>query len=207
VDRAVVSSVAKSVEFYFDYGSPNAYLGWKRLAPIAQRTGASIVYRIISLGAVLKATNNVSPAAIPAKRGNSGNDLRRFASRYGVPFQLNPFFPINTLNLMRGAIVAEEDGILAAYSDAVFRAMWVEAKNLGDQPVLQATLAAAGIDPHELERRIAAEPVKDKLKAYNAAAVARGVFGAPTFFVDGEMFFGQDRLDFVEEALNGRSYL
>ncbi len=199
--------MAKTVEFYFDYGSPNAYLAYRRLPAIAQRTGAAVVDRIMLLGGVFKATGNHSPVEIAAKRPNSQNELRRFANRCGVAFAMNPFFPINTLRLMRGAVAAEQGGYLARYSEAVFQAMWVDRKNLGEAEVLRGTLAAAGLDPQQIEHESNADPVKEKLKTYTEAAVARGVFGAPTFFVGNEMFFGQDRLDFVEDALNGKSYL
>ena len=199
--------MAKTIEFYFDYGSPNAYLAYRRLPDIAQRTGATIVDRIMLLGGVFKESGNHSPMEIAAKRPNGQNDLRRFANRYAVPFRPNPFFPINTLRLMRGAVAAEQGGYLAPYGEAIYRAMWVNQKNLGEPEVLRQTLIEAKIDPARFEEAIASEPVKEKLKTYTAAAVARGVFGAPTFFVGSEMFFGQDRLDFVEDAVNGRSYL
>ena len=199
--------MAKTVEFYFDYGSPNAYLAYHRLPAIAERTGATIVNRIMLLGGVFKESGNHSPIEIAAKRPNAQNDLIRFANRYAVPFRRNPFFPINTLRLMRGAVAAEEGGYLPSYSEAIYRAMWVDEKNLGDAEVLRQTLIDARLDPAAFEQAINAEPVKEKLKTCTSAAVKRGVFGAPTFFVGEEMFFGQDRLDFVEEALNGKSYL
>ena len=195
------------VEFYFDYGSPNAYLAWHRLPAIAARCDARIVYRPMLLGGVFKGSGNHSPMEIAAKRPNGRNDLIRFARRHDVPFQLNPFFPINTLQLMRGAVAAEADGVLLPYSDAIFAGMWHDGRNLGDPAELRAVLAAAGLDADRFAARIAEEPVKERLKAYTEAAIAREVFGAPTFFVGDEMFFGQDRLDFVEDALNGRSYL
>jgi 2-hydroxychromene-2-carboxylate isomerase len=199
--------MARTVDFYFDYGSPNAYLAHRRLPAIAQRTGATVVPRIMLLGGVFKESGNHSPVEIAAKRPNAQNDLRRFANRHGVAFKPNPFFPINTLRLMRGAVAAEEGGYLAPYSEAAYRAMWVDARNMGDPAVARQTFAEAGLDADAIEQAIATEPVKERLKAATAAAVARGVFGAPTFFVGNEMFFGQDRLDFVEEALMGKSYL
>jgi len=199
--------MAKSVEFYFDYGSPNAYLAYVRLPAIAKRHGAEVVYRIMLLGGVFKATSNHSPMEIVAKRAYGADELRRFSNRYGVPFKPNPYFPINTLQLMRGAVAAEQDGCFIPYSDAIFRAMWVDGKNLGEPGEVRQTVGAAGIDPDRFGHRIAEEAVKEKLKALTLAAAERGVFGAPTFFVGNEMFFGQDRLDFVEDALQGRSYL
>jgi 2-hydroxychromene-2-carboxylate isomerase len=196
-----------SVDFYFDYGSPNAYLAYRRLPAIAARCGAEIRYRPMLLGGVFKGTGNHSPAEIAAKRPYGINDIRRFARRHDIPFQPNPFFPINTLQLMRGAVAAEADGTLIRYSDAIFDGIWCHALNLGDPAVVHAVLDQAGIDPTAFAARIADEAVKERLKAYTEAAIARGIFGAPSFFVGDELFFGQDRLDFVEEALNGRSYL
>ena len=199
--------MTKSVELYFDYGSPNAYLAYKRLPAILERTDAELAYRPMLLGGVFKATGNVSPVAIEAKRPNSRNDLKRFVRRFQVPFAMNPHFPVNTLTLMRGAVAAEDGGYFAAYNEAVFRGMWVEAKNMGDPEVLRGTLRDAGIDAERFESAITSDAVKHRLKRLTEEAVARGVFGAPTMFVGNEMFFGQDRLDFVEEALLGRSYL
>jgi 2-hydroxychromene-2-carboxylate isomerase len=195
--------MTKTVEFYFDYGSPNAYLAYKRLPAILERAGAELAWRPMLLGGVFKATGNQSPVAIAAKRPNTRNDVTRFVKRYGVPFAMNPHFPVNTLQLMRGAVAAEVGGWFAPYTEAVFRGMWVEQKNLGDADVLRET----GLDVARFEQAIASEEVKERLKSLTEQAVARGVFGAPTFFVGDEMFFGQDRLDFVEEALSGRSYL
>jgi 2-hydroxychromene-2-carboxylate isomerase len=199
--------MTKTVEFYFDFGSPNAYLAYKRLPAILARTGADLAWRPMLLGGVFKATGNHSPVAIAAKRPNSRNDLTRFVKRYGVPFAMNPHFPVNTLQLMRGAVAADAGGFFVPYTEAVFRGMWVERKNLGDAGVLRQALHGAGIDVERFEQAIASEEVKESLKSLTEQAVARGVFGAPTFFVGDEMFFGQDRLDFVEEALSGRSYL
>jgi 2-hydroxychromene-2-carboxylate isomerase len=199
--------MTKTLEFYFDFGSPNAYLAYKRLPAILERTGAELAYRPMLLGGVFKATGNQSPVAIAAKRPNSRNDLTRFVKRYAVPFAMNPHFPVNTLQLMRGAVAAEAGGYFAPYTETVFRGMWVERKNLGDADVLRQTLRGAGLDVAPFEQAIASDEVKERLKSLTEQAVARGVFGAPTFFVGEEMFFGQDRLDFVEEALCGRSYL
>ena len=129
------------------------------------------------------------------------SDLARFAKRYGVPYVLNPHFPINTLNLMRGAIAAENEGRLVPYSDAMFRAMWVDQRNMEDPIVIGSVLREAGFDPAAMMAAIGTAEVKDRLRANTEEAVARGVFGAPTCFVGKELFFGQDRLDFVEEEL------
>ena len=128
-------------------------------------------------------------------------DLKRFAARYGVPFAHNPHFPINTLNLMRGAVAADIEGRLVPYSDAIYGAMWVDRRNMEDPIVIGGVLREAGFDPAAMMAAIGTAEVKDRLRLNTEEAVARGVFGAPTCFVGTEMFFGQDRLDFVEEEL------
>lgn len=193
--------MGKTVEFLFDVGSPASYVAFKRLPAIAERTGATIDWQPFLLGGVFKATGNHSPAEIPAKGAWTSVDLARFAKRHGVPFERNPFFPINTLHLMRGAAGLQGDRRFMAYLDAVFDAMWKTPRNLGDPAEMAPVLARAGIGGDEFMALINSEDTKARLKATTEAAVARGAFGAPTFFVDGEMYFGQDRLDWVEEAL------
>jgi 2-hydroxychromene-2-carboxylate isomerase len=195
-----------TVEFYFDYGSPNAYLAHVRLPAILRRTGARVEYRIMLLGGVFQATGNASPAANPLKWPNAKRDLQRFVGKYDVPFRRNPHFPVNTLKLMRGAVVAEEEGFFDRYTDLMFRGMWREGLKLDEDEVFARALRQGGLDDRHILARIAEDGVKAKLKAHTEAAVKRGVFGAPTFFVGEEMFFGQDRLDFVEDALLGRTY-
>ena len=193
---------AKPIEFWFDFGSPTTYLAHTQLPQLAADTGARIQYMPMLLGGVFKATGNQSPVMVPAKGRWMGGDLQRFARRYGVPFTFNPHFPINTLTLMRGAVglqMRQPDRFMP-YVAAVFRAMWVEPVNLGDPAVLATTLAPAGFEADAFIALVGDAEVKAKLIANTEAAVARGVFGAPTCFVGGEMFFGQDRLDFVREA-------
>jgi len=197
----------KLLEFYFDYGSPNAYIAHVRLPEIVKRCGARLEYKIMLLGGVFQATGNVSPAALKFKAQYTRRDMMRFVNKYRIPFQFNPHFPVNTLKLMRGAVAAEADGTFARYTDAVFRGMWAEGLNMGEDAVFAEVLSRAGLDAKHVFARIGEDSVKEKLKTYTQAAVARGVYGAPTFFVGDEMFFGQDRLEWVEEALNGRSYL
>jgi len=191
------------VEYFFDVGSPTSYLAWTRLPQIAAETGAAIAWRPMLLGGVFKATGNASPVTVPAKGRWMGDDIRRWAERYGVPFRFNPHFPINTLTLMRGAtgLQMRRPADFPRYLEVVERAMWETPKNLGDPAVLAATLAEAGFDAAEFVALAAGPEVKAKLVATTEEAVARGVFGAPTFFVGDAMFFGQDRLDFVREAL------
>ncbi|HMN51595.1 MAG TPA: 2-hydroxychromene-2-carboxylate isomerase [Xanthobacteraceae bacterium] len=191
----------KRLEFFFDFGSPTTYLAHTQMPRIAKETGAEVLYRPMLLGGVFKATGNQSPAFIPAKSKWMGGDLKAFAQRYGVPFKHNPNFPINTMMLMRGAVAMQRDGKLGPYVDAIFHAMWVEPQNMNDPQVVGAVLAKAGYDPKQMLAAIEDQGVKDTLRANTEEAVQRGVFGAPTFFVGDKMFFGQDRLDFVEAAL------
>jgi 2-hydroxychromene-2-carboxylate isomerase len=199
--------MAKTLEFYFDVGSPAAYLAWTQVPRLAQETGASLEYKPMLLGGVFQATSNKSPMEVPAKGRYMQDDLRRFAERYGVAYQHNPHFPINTLMLMRGAIGVQmrDPGKLVAYGDAVFRAIWVDGKNMNDPATVGGVLHAAGFDPQALLALTADAEVKERLKTATQEAVSRGVFGAPTFFVDGRMYWGQDRLDFVKQALETTS--
>lgn len=194
------------IEFWFDFGSPTTYLAHTQLPRVAADTGAPVNYMPMLLGGVFKATGNQSPVMIPAKGRWMGHDLMRFAQRYGVPFTFNPHFPINTLALMRGAVGLQlrQPGRFMPYVEAVFHAMWVEPRNLGDPAVLGATLQAAGFEPDAFMALVGDAEVKAKLIANTEAAVARGVFGAPTCFVGDQMFFGQDRLDFVREAAGSK---
>lgn len=195
--------MSKKVEFFFDFGSPTSYLAYTQLPRIAADCNAELVWRPMLLGGVFKATGNASPVTVPAKGRWMGQDIARFARRYGVPFSFNPAFPINTLMLMRGAagLQLREPARLRAYIDAIFPAMWAEPRNLGDVAVLGPVLSAAGFDPAAMLALVNDPEVKARLVADTDEAVARGVFGAPTMFVGDAMFFGQDRLDFVREAL------
>ena len=194
----------KSVDFYFDFGSPAAYLAYTQLPHICADTGAALVWKPILLGGVFQATGNRSPAEVAAKGRYMNEDLKRFARRYQVQFKYNPHFPINTLLLMRGAtgLQMREPERLGAYVDAVFHAMWVEPRDLNDPATVGAVLQAAGFEPAALLALANAQETKDRLKSDTQEAVARGLFGAPTMFVGEQMFWGQDRLDFVREALS-----
>lgn len=195
--------MTKAVEFYFDLGSPASYLAATQLPRLCAEAGAELIWKPMLLGGVFQATGNHSPATIPAKGPYMMRDLGRFARRYGVPFQFNPNFPINTLLLMRGAIGMQmhEPERFPAYIDAMYRAMWAEPRNLNDPATVGAVLQEAGFDAAKMLALANAQDVKDRLKAATQEAVERGVFGAPTMFVGKQMFWGQDRLDFVREAL------
>ena len=193
----------KTAEFFFDVGSPAAYLAWTQLPTLCADAGAKLVYRPMLLGGVFQATGNASPMMVPAKGSYMAVDLGRFSQRYGVDFKMNPHFPINTLQLMRGVIGMQlrQPAHCEAFLGAVFTALWAKGANLIDPAVTAATLAQAGFDPAEVFALGNDADVKAALKTNTEEAVARGVFGAPTVFVGEAMFFGQDRLDFVRQAL------
>lgn len=193
----------KTLEFHFDFGSPASYLAYTQVPRIAAETGATLVWHPMLLGGVFKATGNASPATVAAKGRWMNADLPRWAVRWGVPYTRNPHFPINTLTLMRGAVglLMRQPDDFKRYADAVYHAMWVEPRNLGDAAELATVLAAAGFDAEAFMALVGDPEVKAQLVANTEASVARGVFGAPTCFVGDTLFFGQDRLDFVREAL------
>ena len=193
----------KTVEFYFDFGSPAAYIAYTQLPRIAAEAGATLVWKPMLLGGVFQATGNRSPVEIPAKAPYMMEDLKRCAQRFGIEFRHNPHFPINTLLLMRGAagIQMHEPARFGDYAAAVYRAIWVDGRNMNDPATVGAVLQQAGFDATKILGLTQQQDVKDRLRATTDEAVARGVFGAPTMFVDGQMFWGQDRLDFVQAAL------
>ena len=194
------------VEFHFDFGSPNAYLAHLVVPEIEQRTGTKFQYVPILLGGVFKMTNNSSPAEKMASIKNrlpyEQLEMRRFIRRYGIKtFTWNPFFPVNTLLVMRGAIAAQLAGVFERFVDEVFRSMWAQLKDMDDPAVVRAVLREAGFDADALLARTQEPEVKDRLLKNTEASVARGTFGSPTFFVGNEMFFGKDRLPDVEEEI------
>ena len=195
-----------TLEFLFDFGSPNAYLAHRVLPAIAGRTGAAVDNVPVLLGGVFKATGNRSPmeafAGIPAKLAYEGRERDRFVARHGLTrFAPNPHFPVNTLAIMRGAMAARRLGLFEAYVEAVFAAMWEQGRKMDDPTVIAEVLAAAGLPAAELMALSQDPAVKAELVDSTNAAVARGVFGSPSFFVGDELWFGKDRLDEVERAL------
>ncbi|MFT5576565.1 MAG: 2-hydroxychromene-2-carboxylate isomerase [Bermanella sp.] len=193
--------MSKTVECFFDVGSPASYLAWTQLPSIAQRQQAQIIWKPMLLGGVFKATGNQSPLMIPAKGTFMQADLARYAQRYGVPMQFNPFFPINTLQLMRGAIACQQLGQLDAYLNAVFPALWAKGLDMIQADIVADVLQSGGLDPDPVFSLASSAPVKTSLIANTDEAIARGVFGAPALFVNDTLFFGQDRLDWVERDL------
>ena len=204
----MTKTAQKTLELIFDFGSPNAYLAMKALPELLDRTGADLLITPCLLGGIFKATGNKAPmiqyADAPAKLAYENLEMRRFIEKHGLhKFRLNPHFPVNTLTIMRGAIVADDEGVLDDYIDAVNRAMWEDGLKMDDPEVIATFLSANGFDGRSLLARTQEPEIKARLVANTEAAVARGVFGIPTFFVGDAMFFGKDRLGQVEEALLG----
>ena len=193
----------KTFEFWFDFGSPAAYLAWTQLQALQHGTQSVAQLKPMLLGGVFQATGNQSPITVPAKGKYTFVDFARYAQRYGVPLNRNPHFPINTLTLMRGAIGLQigNDPRFMPYCDAMFKAIWVDSLNMNDPATVGKALHQAGFDPMALLALTNAQATKDALKAITTQAVEKGIFGAPTFFVGAQMFWGQDRIEFVKEAL------
>ena len=194
-----------TVEFHFDFGSPNAYLSHLVIPDIERRTGVRFVNVPVLLGGVFKLTNNRSPAeslvGIRNKPEYQRLETARFVKRHGITrFAPNPFFPVNTLVLMRGAIAAQRMGVFAQYVDEIYRHMWAEPKKMDDPVVLRAALLESRLDADAI-LALQTQDVKDELLANTQRSVERGTFGSPTFFVDDEIYFGKDSLRDVEEAI------
>ena len=197
------------VEFLFDFGSPNAYLADLVIPQIERRTGAKFDYVPVLLGGIFKATGNVSPAeslrGIKNKREYMTVEMDRFIRRHNITtFSQNPFFPVNTLMLMRGAVAAQFEGVFEGYFHAAYHHMWVEPKKMDDPEIALAALSASGLDANRLFARAGEADVKAKLIENTQSAVERGAFGSPTFFVGNEIFFGKEQLRDVEEMVLGK---
>jgi 2-hydroxychromene-2-carboxylate isomerase len=198
--------VSVRVEFHFDFGSPNAYLSHRVIPEIEARTSVRFAYVPVLLGGVFKLTGNVSPAVslrgIKNKPEYQALETRRFLERHGITdFRANPHFPVNTLQIMRGAIVAQRGGFFERYVDEVYRHMWSEPKKMDDPAVIERALEESGLDARVVLEGIREPEVKARLLANTESSVARGVFGSPSFFVGDELFFGKDRLLEVEREI------
>lgn len=194
------------VEFLFDFGSPNAYFAHRVIPEIERRTGVKFEYVPVLLGGIFKLTNNRPPAiafgGIKNKMDYEMLEIRRFIARHGLTqFHFNPNFPVNTLTLMRMAVAAERDGILAQYVEAAFHHMWEAPKKMDEPSIIRDALVESGLDAERLLARAQEPEIKGNLLANTEAAVARGAFGIPTFFVENEIYFGKDRLRDVEDAI------
>ena len=198
--------MAKTLEFIFDFASPNCWFAYRALPPILARTGARLEITPALLGGIFKATNNQAPfvafAQVKGKVEYERLEIRRFIDKHGLTqFRMNPHFPVNTLGLMRGFVAAREAGQGDAYLEAGLKGLWEEGLNLADAAVLSARLTQAGLDGAALLERAQTPQVKAELARTTDAAVARGVFGLPSFFVGQQMFFGKERLGQVEDEL------
>lgn len=198
------------VEFHFDFGSPNTYCSHRVIPDIEKRTGATFVYIPVLLGGVFKATNNKSPmesnAGILNKSEYGQIEMKRFMKKHALSkYRMNENFPINTVLIMRGALVAERDGFMSDYIEAVYQSMWEKSMNMGDPAVVMSELKAAGLDADAIAAGVQDPTIKQKLIDNTSASVARGNFGSPTFFVGDEIFFGKDKLRDVEEEIVAQS--
>ena len=194
--------MAQTIDFYFDFGSPTAYLAYKRLQQLKAQYSCTIDYKPVLLGGLFKASGNMSPVTVPAKgKYMMTQDLPRFATLYQVPLTVNPHFPINTLNLMRGAVATLGQDYFDKYVEAVYDAIWVNGDNMGNLDVVANVLSDAGLNAQTIIAATQDPDIKAALISNTEAAVARGCFGAPTMFIGNDMFFGQDRLQFIEMAL------
>lgn len=199
------------IEFHFDFGSPNAYLAHKVLPEIAARHQATVRYVPVLLGGVFRATGNRSPveafAGITNKLAYELRETERFVARHGIlGFKRNPFFPVNTLQLMRGAVAAQDLGVFARYLDAIYNGMWGEGLNMAEPDIAKGVLENAGLDAAEIFAAAQTQAVKDALFENTSKAIQQGDFGSPTFYVAGEIYFGKDRLRDVEDHLSRLSH-
>lgn len=197
---------ALKVQFQFDFGSPNAYLAARVIPDIERRTGTKFDYVPVLLGGIYKLTGNSSPAdylrGIRNKSEYMALETERFIARHGITnFRRNPFFPVNTLQLMRGAVAAEAEGVFWPYFQAVYHYMWEDPRKMDDPDVAREALISSGIDAGRIVARSQDPAVKNRLMELTQNAVDRGAFGSPTFFVNDEMFFGKDQLRDVEDEI------
>ncbi len=198
--------MVKKLEFYFDVASPPSYIAHRRLPALVERTGAALILKPVLVGGVFKLSGNAAPVSVPAKKAYMMRvELPCLARQCGIALDFDSRAPFDSLNLMRGAVVADELGGLAEYATALFRATWATARDMSDPTAVADVLDAAGFDPGVIFTRIRERTIKDRLIAATEAAVDRGVFGVPTFFIGTEMYFGQDRLDVIETELGAAS--
>ena len=194
--------MTKEIEFFYDYGSPNCYLAWTQLPDLCTRYGAELIYKPVLLGGIFKTVGNETPVNVEPKGKWMFEDIVRYAKHYGVAFEMNPHFIFNSLAAMRGAIWAESEGCIESYNQAMFEAAWINGRNLGDADELRNIVSDAGLDATAFAGAIQSTEIKQALIDETNVSVDKGVFGAPTMFVDGVMHFGQDRLPWIERALS-----
>lgn len=196
----------KVIEFYFDVGSPYSYIGFHRIQHIAEQYQAEIIWKPMLLGGVFKATGNSSPMAVPAKARYSMRDLKRWSDLWQIPVQMNPYFPINTLQLMRliTAVQLFQPEAFLNVLTGIFNTMFGQPRNLNDLNELIQLMQELGLDVVQVKSWLEDEKVKSELKVITEEAIERGVFGAPSWFVDDELYWGVDHLHFVEYALSAK---
>jgi 2-hydroxychromene-2-carboxylate isomerase len=194
--------MSQSIKFFFDFGSPASYLAHLELPKVAKEAGATVEWVPVLLGGIFQAIGNSAPTDLPVKARWMQEDLALWAKKRGVPFEFNPHFPINTLVLQRGAVAFSKTPLFHSYLDAVYSAMWAEPKNLADPAVLAEVLTPIGISADDFLKRVSSQEVKDELRQNTEQAVRLGAFGCPSFSVRDKLFFGQDRLEFVADALH-----
>lgn len=193
----------KQVEFYFDIISPASYLAWTQMPKFASQTGAEVLYRPFFLPGLFKTAGSSSPITVPNKGKWLFEDLSAWARRYGVPFRMNSRFPMSSLTAMRGLIAWQDKPEFIALGNGLYQAMWADDRDITDAQVIAEVAETAGIDAQDFAAAVQNPAVKQRVFDINEELAARGAFGAPTFFVGEKMFWGQDRLDFVAEALAG----
>jgi len=189
------------VDFYYDYGSPTAFLAWTQLPELCKRYDAVLNFKPILLGGVFKATGNATPARIVPKAKWLFDDISRYADHYGVPFRKNPFFIVNSMTMMRGAMWAQNSGVLERYNKIMYEATWVNGLDTSDVGVIASIMQEADLDGGEMLQAVKDDVIKKQLIDATTDAVDQGIFGAPTMIVDRELHFGQDRLEWVERRL------
>jgi len=193
--------MTKTIEFFFDFVSPTAYIAHQVLPKIADKAGATLEYRPMFLGGVMKATGNAPPAMVPAKGAWMTQDLDRWCKKYGVSYKFNPHFPVNTLPVMRGACALQDSDVFPAYLDAMFNAVWQDEKNMAEPAEIAGLVSGLGLNAEQFAGLCQKPEWKQKLKANTDEAVERGAFGAPAIFIGDDLYFGQDRLFMVAEAV------
>ena len=196
----IALSMTKNVTFCFDFGSPYSYLAYNNLNSIREAGGEVNIMPVL-LGGIFKATGNQPPAAVQKKGEYMFKDINRWSKKLGIPFKMNPYFPILTVPHMRGAVLAQRENILEKYMQVMFEAIWVKAMNLNDQEILTNIAEKSGIDPNQFAEEISSDEIKNKLRENTEFAISKGAFGVPTYYLDDEMFWGIDSVKFLLDGL------
>ena len=196
----IALSMTKNVTFCFDFGSPYSYLAYNNLNSIRE-AGGEVAIMPVLLGGIFKATGNQPPATVQKKGEYMFKDINRWSKKLGIPFKMNPYFPILTVPHMRGAVLAQRENILEKYMQVMFEAIWVKAMNLNDQEILTNIAEKSGIDPNQFAEEISSDEIKNKLRENTEFAISKGAFGVPTYYLDDEMFWGIDSVKFLLDGL------